>query len=146
MYRFIKLVKIGWWHNELTNSGIKRLSWISAFLLSTIAPKLLGINLPEECKKIDEKSQKVIEGYGIYSGASVVEYRSFIIAENHVGQTWNGAPILGACAGAMATTAAIGAICEKAKSNIPVLSYTVTYAVGNILLTIWGSIVVLFFS
>ncbi len=60
---------------------------VALFFLSTIAPKLLGINLPEECKKIDEKSQKVIEGYGIYSGASVVEYRSFIIAENHVGQT-----------------------------------------------------------
>ncbi|QEH69406.1 hypothetical protein [Cellulosilyticum sp. WCF-2] len=66
---------------------------VALFFLSTIAPKLLGINLPEECKKIDEKSQKVIEGYGIYSGASVVEYRSFIIAENHVGQTWNGALI-----------------------------------------------------
>ena len=119
---------------------------VALFFLSTIAPKLLGINLSEECKKIDEKSQKVIEGYGIYSGASVVEYRSFIIAENHVGQTWNGALIWGACAGAMTTTATIGAICEKAKSNIPVLSYTVTYTVGNILLTILGSIVVLFFS
>ena len=59
---------------------------------------------------------------------------------------WNAALILGACAGAMTTTAAIGAICEKAKSNVPALSYTITYAVGNILLTIWGSIIVLFFS
>ena len=56
------------------------------------------------------------------------------------------APItLGAVAGAMTTTAAIGAICEKAKSNTPVLGYTVTYAVGNILLTVWGSILVMFF-
>ena len=68
---------------------------VALFFHSTIAPKLLGINLPEECKKIDEKSQKVIEGHGIYSGAAVVEYRSFIIAENHVGQTWNGALIWG---------------------------------------------------
>lgn len=59
---------------------------------------------------------------------------------------WNGALTLGACAGAMTTTASIGAICEKAKSNSPVMGYTITYAVGNILLTIWGSIVVLFFS
>lgn len=59
---------------------------------------------------------------------------------------WNGAYILGACAGAMTTTAAIGAICEKGKSNAPVLAYTVPYAVGNILLTIWGSLVVIFFS
>ncbi len=53
--------------------------------------------------------------------------------------------ILGAVAGAMTTTAAIGAICEKAKSNTPVLGYTVTYAVGNILLTVWGSVLVMFF-
>ena len=59
---------------------------------------------------------------------------------------WNGALILGACAGAMTTTASLGAVCEKAKSNIPVLSYTMTYAVGNILLTIWGSVIVLFFE
>jgi putative transport protein len=57
------------------------------------------------------------------------------------------APItLGATAGALTTTAAIGAICEKAKSNAPVLGYTVPYAVGNILLTVWGSIVIIFFS
>ena len=57
------------------------------------------------------------------------------------------APItLGATAGALTTTAAIGAICEKAKSNAPVLGYTVPYAVGNILLTVWGSVIILFFS
>lgn len=59
---------------------------------------------------------------------------------------WNAAFTLGACAGAMTTTASIGAICEKGKSNAPVLAYTIPYAVGNILLTIWGSLVVIFFS
>ncbi|MEG2354092.1 MAG: aspartate-alanine antiporter [Clostridium sp.] len=59
---------------------------------------------------------------------------------------WDAPIILGACAGAMTTTAAIGAICEKAKSNVPVLGYTVTYAVGNILLTVWGSVIILFFA
>lgn len=49
---------------------------------------------------------------------------------------------LGACAGAQTTTAAIGAITEAAKSQVPVLGYTVTYAVGNILLTVWGAIIV----
>ncbi len=49
---------------------------------------------------------------------------------------------LGACAGAQTTTAAIGAITEVAKSQVPVLGYTVTYAIGNILLTIWGAIIV----
>ncbi len=50
---------------------------------------------------------------------------------------------LGACAGARTTTAALGAIEEAAKSKVPALGYTVPYAVGNTLLTIWGVIIVL---
>jgi putative transport protein len=51
--------------------------------------------------------------------------------------------LLGACAGARTTTAALGAIQEEAKSKVPALGYTVTYAVGNTLLTIWGVIIVM---
>jgi putative transport protein len=51
--------------------------------------------------------------------------------------------VLGACAGARTTTAALGAIEEEAKSKVPALGYTVTYAVGNILLTTWGVVVVI---
>lgn len=54
------------------------------------------------------------------------------------------APInLGCCAGARTTTAALGMITETAKSQVPALGYTVTYAVGNTLLTIWGLVIVL---
>ena len=49
-------------------------------------------------------------------------------------------------AGALTTTAAVGGLCEKAKSNAPVLGYTIPYTVGNILLTVWGSLIVMFFS
>jgi putative transport protein len=51
--------------------------------------------------------------------------------------------VLGACAGARTTTAALGAIEQEAKSKVPALGYTVTYAVGNILLTTWGVMIVL---
>jgi putative transport protein len=51
--------------------------------------------------------------------------------------------VLGAVAGARTTTAALGAIEAEAKSSVPALGYTVTYAVGNTLLTIWGVVVVL---
>jgi putative transport protein len=50
---------------------------------------------------------------------------------------------LGACAGARTTTAALGMIEDVAKSKVPALGYTVTYAVGNTLLTIWGLVIVL---
>ncbi len=54
--------------------------------------------------------------------------------------------LLGCCAGARTTTAALGMICDTAKSQVPALGYTVTYAVGNTLLTIWGMIVVMLLS
>ena len=54
--------------------------------------------------------------------------------------------LLGACAGARTTTAALGAIEEAAKSKVPALGYTVTYAVGNTLLIIWGVVIVLMMS
>jgi putative transport protein len=50
---------------------------------------------------------------------------------------------LGANAGARTTTAALGAITEAAHSQAPALAYTVTYAVGSIMLTIWGVVIVL---
>jgi len=53
---------------------------------------------------------------------------------------------LGACAGARTTTAALGMIEDVAKSKVPALGYTVTYAVGNTLLTIWGLAIVLLMS
>jgi len=51
--------------------------------------------------------------------------------------------LLGCCAGARTTTAALGLICEAGKSQVPSLGYTVTYAVGNTLLTIWGMVIVI---
>ncbi|SAK55135.1 Aspartate/alanine antiporter [Caballeronia pedi] len=51
--------------------------------------------------------------------------------------------LLGICAGARTTTAALGMICDAAKSRVPGLGYTVTYAVGNTLLTIWGMVMVM---
>ncbi len=51
--------------------------------------------------------------------------------------------VLGCCAGARTTTAALGMVCDAAKSQVPALGYTVTYAIGNTLLTIWGMIVVM---
>jgi putative transport protein len=51
--------------------------------------------------------------------------------------------LLGACAGARTTTAALGAIQDEAKSKVPALGYTITYAVGNVLLITWGVVIIL---
>lgn len=50
---------------------------------------------------------------------------------------------LGVCAGSRTTTAALGAIQDAVESDTPALGYTVTYAVGNTLLIIWGVVIVL---
>lgn len=51
--------------------------------------------------------------------------------------------LLGACAGARATTAALAAIQDAAQSRIPALGFSVCFAVGNTLLTVWGVLIVL---
>lgn len=50
--------------------------------------------------------------------------------------------VLGACAGAGTITAALRAVQDEARSSVPALGYTVPYAVGNILLTAWGPVLV----
>jgi putative transport protein len=54
--------------------------------------------------------------------------------------------VLGAVSGARTTTASLGLLCDIGKSQVPALGYTVTYAVGNTLLTLWGMIVILLLS
>ena len=51
--------------------------------------------------------------------------------------------VLGCVSGARTTTASLGMVNDRAKSQIPGLGYTVTYAVGNTLLTIWGMVLVM---
>ncbi|ERN40442.1 aspartate-alanine antiporter [Rubidibacter lacunae KORDI 51-2] len=50
---------------------------------------------------------------------------------------------LGCCGGARTSTASVGMVAEAAQSQIPMLGYTVPYAVSNTLLTLWGLVIVL---
>jgi putative transport protein len=50
--------------------------------------------------------------------------------------------VLGVCAGAGTATPALAAIQETAQSRIPTLGYGVSYAVGNVLLALWGTVIV----
>ncbi|MBD5385582.1 aspartate-alanine antiporter [bacterium] len=50
---------------------------------------------------------------------------------------------LGCCAGSRTTTASLGAIQDSIGSTIPAMGYTVTYAIGNTLLILWGVVIVL---
>ena len=50
---------------------------------------------------------------------------------------------LGCCAGARKTTAGLGAVQERLGSTVPALGYTITYAVSNTLLILFGIVLVL---
>jgi putative transport protein len=50
--------------------------------------------------------------------------------------------LLGAMTGAGTCTAALDTVKEDCGSPIPVIGYTVPYAIGNVLLTIWGALIV----
>jgi putative transport protein len=50
--------------------------------------------------------------------------------------------ILGGLAGAQTCTPGLNALREASGSNVGALAYTVPYAIGNILLTLWGPVVV----
>jgi putative transport protein len=50
--------------------------------------------------------------------------------------------LVGACCGAGTITAALRAVQEESQSPLPALGYTVPYALGNILLTAWGPVLV----
>jgi len=50
---------------------------------------------------------------------------------------------LGCCGGARTSTASVAMVADVAKSDIPMLGYTVPYAVSNTLLTLWGLVIVL---
>jgi len=52
--------------------------------------------------------------------------------------------LFGALTGAGTITAALNSVKEEADSAAPVLGYTVPYAFGNVLLTIWGTVIVNF--
>ena len=51
--------------------------------------------------------------------------------------------LLGICAGAGTSPAGLAAVQDKAGSKVPTLGYGVSYAVGNLLLALWGSVLVM---
>lgn len=50
---------------------------------------------------------------------------------------------LGCCGGARTSTASVAMVADAAQSNVPMLGYTVPYAVANTLLTLWGLVIIL---
>src|SRR3954470_114742 len=83
-------------------------------------------------------------GFGLFIWGMVATTVPLILGM-YVGKylfRFDDAILLGCVSGARTTTASLGMVNDAAKSQIPSLGYTVTYAVGNTLLTVWGMVIV----
>jgi putative transport protein len=83
-------------------------------------------------------------GIGLLFGGMVVTLLPQVIGLlfGHFALRMNPILLLGALTGSQTVTAAMAALQERSGSPVPVLGYTPAYPVANILLTTWGTIMV----
>jgi len=83
-------------------------------------------------------------GLGLLIGGAVVTLLPQLVglAFGHFVLRMNPILLLGALAGAQTVTAAMAAVQERSGSPVAVLGYTPAYPIGNILLTTFGTIIV----
>jgi len=83
-------------------------------------------------------------GIGLLLGGMVVTLLPQVVGFcfGHFVLRMNPVLLLGGLTGAQTVTAAMAALQERAGSPVPVLGYTPAYPVANILLTTWGSVMV----
>jgi putative transport protein len=84
-------------------------------------------------------------GLGLLVGGMVVTLLPQVIGLlfGHFALRMNPILLLGGLTGSQTVTAAMAALQERSGSPVPVLGYTPAYPVANILLTTWGTIIVL---
>jgi putative transport protein len=73
---------------------------------------------------------------------SLVPHAVTLLAGRRLFPSLHPGVLLGACAGAGVSSAALEALEEAAGSKVPALGYNVPYAVGNTLLTLAGPLLV----
>jgi putative transport protein len=83
-------------------------------------------------------------GVALVAGAAVITTSSLVVTllvGRYVFRMHPGI-LVGVCAGAATSAPGLAAVQDVAKSKIPTLGYGVSYAVGNVLLALWGSVIV----
>ena len=87
-------------------------------------------------------------GIGLLLGGAMVTLLPQIVGFclGHFALRMNPILLLGALTGGQTVTAAMAAVQERSGSPVAVLGYTPAYPVANILLTTWGSIIVVVFG
>jgi putative transport protein len=113
--------------------------WIFDSLGLNVFIGLVGLSAgPEFVRGLQES------GVALVAGAAIVTTTSLLVTVfvgRHLFRIHPGV-LLGICAGAATSAPALAAVQDVAKSRIPTLGYGVSYAVGNVLLALWGSVIV----
>lgn len=108
----------------------------------------LGLNLFIACVGLmaGPKALQAIEttGVAIFLAGVILTLTPHIlgIAFGRMVLKMNPVLLFGALTGAGTITAALNALKEEADSTIPALGYTIPYALGNVILTVWGTVIV----
>ena len=132
----------GWWHSRRPTMGAipEGALWIFSNMGLSIFIAIVGITAgPGFVQGFREV------GLSLFV-AGIVATTLPLLFGIYIASHWfkfHPAIALGCCCGARTTTAAIGAVQESIGSETPALGYTVTYAVGNTLLILWGVVIVL---
>ncbi|MCG2722674.1 MAG: aspartate-alanine antiporter [Thermodesulfovibrionales bacterium] len=108
----------------------------------------LGLNLFIACVGLGAGPQAVhafaTTGLSVFLAGIVLCLMPFIVGL-YFGKyilRMNPVLLLGALTGARVITAALNTVQDDAESSTPVLGYAAPYAFGNVLLTIWGSVII----
>ena len=135
----------GWWHSKRPNYGQIPSSAVWIF-------RELGLNMFIACVGL-ECGPHFVSGFQdvgwmlfVWGAiATTVPLLIGILLARYVFK-FRPSTALGCVAGARTTTAALGAVEESLRSNVPAMGYAITYAIGNTLLILFGVVMVMFFS
>lgn len=132
----------GWWHSRRPSMGTipEAALWVFNNLGLNIFIAIVGISAgPGFVRGLQEAGLSLFLA-GILATSLPLLFGLFVATRWF---KFHPAIALGCVCGARTTTAAIGAVQEAIGSETPALGYTVTYAVGNTLLILWGVFIVL---
>jgi AspT/YidE/YbjL antiporter-like protein len=131
----------GWLHTRYPVFGSlpQPAQWIlSEFGLSAFAAAI-GLSAgPKAVAAIQEQGLSLLIAGAVVTLAPIITalyFGRFILKLHPV-------VLLGALCGGQTVAAALSAANEEADSMTPVLGFTITYAISNVLLTIWGPVIV----